>query len=215
MGEELNLILLQLVENFGNASNFLVGVAFNEVLTYSFLQWILLTTNQLSEIAEAHDLVPRKLITPFYRTISPDVVRQLKSKPQVIEHLARFMSIGVDEFLHQTRKYTLPHLILWKKDDVVQTIAHTVGMTVQTLCHENIPSILSLLFMQEWEDLEESAMAALRAISPHFASSSLGELVRPDAPKLAAEILKLCGDAVDHGEKRKVWYRYVKFIYYY
>ncbi|KAI5778912.1 hypothetical protein EDC01DRAFT_672633 [Geopyxis carbonaria] len=186
-GEELNLILLQLVENFGNASNFLVGVAFNE----------------LSEIAEAHDLVPRKLITPFYRTISPDVVRQLKSKPQVIEHLARFMCISVDEFLHQTRKYTLPHLILWKKDDVVQTIAQTVGMTVQTLCHQNIPSILSVLFIQEWDDLEESAMAALRAISPHFASSSLGELVRPDASKLAAELLKLCGDAVDEREKRK------------
>lgn len=156
---------------------------------------LLLTFLQLAEIARAHETSPRRLISPFYRSISYPVVKHLITKPQIADNLLAFLVMGVDEFLRSTQAYTLPYLVLAQQRDVIKRLADASGKELQILCHGNIAPILSVLLIQDVESPEANAQKLLEAVSPIFANTSIGELVRPDAVPIAAELLKSLGDA--------------------
>jgi serine/threonine-protein kinase ATR len=143
---------------------------------------------------------------PFWRSISVGVVKQLLSKPQVAAVLTDFVSMDVKEFLRVTQSYTLPYLVLWKNNDIISRIAQAVskkGVTVQVLCHENMAFILALLFVQDTKNVEATAKGLLASACDEYHKIDLGELVRPDAIPIAAELLKLSADA-DPALKKRV-----------
>lgn len=106
------------------------------------------------------------------------------------------MVMDVVEFLRATQIYTLPYLVLARQRDVIKRIADANdGKELQILCHDNIAPILSVLLVQDVENPEVNAQKLLEYVSPVFANSSIGELVRPDAVPIAAELLKSLGDA--------------------
>jgi serine/threonine-protein kinase ATR len=156
--------------------------------------------DQLDALVLAHETQPRKLITPFWGTISPTAVKQLQSKPQIVQTLTQFISMELAEFLERTQSFTLPYLVRDGYTEIIQRIAHASrgpDCSVQVICHDNIASILPVLLVQDVPNPEKHAMRQLISISSEFSLSSLSELVRPDAFRIAAELLKMAGDAED------------------
>jgi len=147
-------------------------------------------------LVQAHETQPRKLATPFWRTVSVIAVKQLQTKPQIVQTLIQFISMDLNEFLTHTQAYTLPYLVVQGKTDVIQKIAQASGenRSIQATCHDNIASILPVLLVQDVPNVEKHAMQQLEAISSGFRTSSLEELVRPDSLMIAAELLKTAGE---------------------
>ncbi|KAH0602256.1 uncharacterized protein H6S33_009866 [Morchella sextelata] len=146
-------------------------------------------------LAEIHDVTPKQLLTPYWRSISASVVKQLQSKPQIAGYLSDILGISVDDFLGTTQTYTLPYMILWKRVEIVERVAQACGKSAWFVCHENMTFILALLLAQDVGDIEQTTMALLINASENFKSCSLRELVRPEKITLATELLKAAGDA--------------------
>lgn len=198
---ELNLVLFKMVEYLEKTSSYTLGIIMGEVsLSFHVPINPSLTVCQLAEIAQAHGVSHRRLFSPLWRTISARVVSNIIAKPQVVTHLCEFVGMEVNEFLKATQSYTLPWMVLWRRGDVIARIAKAAskgGVTVEVLCHENMGSILALLFTQDSPDLEKMAKSLLVSACEKYHSVDIGELVRPDAMPIAAELLKLAGDAAD------------------
>lgn len=164
---------------------------------------------KLNEIARAHRLSPRRLFTPFWPNISVSVAKQLISKPQVAANLVEFVSWNVKDFLKATQCYTLPYMILWKENDIVARIAQAAsktGVPVQVVCHENMRYILALLLVQDTKNVEATARALLANVCDYYEKFDMGNLVRPDAIPIAAELCKLSADANPDLKKRVCCY---------
>ena len=160
---------------------------------------------KMSEVARAHNVSPRRLFAPFWRTISTGVVEKTIKKPQVIKLLTDFVSMDVDEFLRLTQSYTLPYMVLYQRHDIIARIAKASrkgGATVQGLCHANMAYILAILFIQDYKNspIEGMSKALLEKACEKYRNVSLEELVRPDAIPTAAELLKQAGDAGNHNQ---------------
>lgn len=142
-------------------------------------------------------MTPRRLVSPFYRSISFPVVSHLVTKPQIAENLTSLLAMDISELLKTTQEYTLPYLVLSQNRKVINRIAAAAGKEgqPQMICHENIAPILSVLLVQNVDDLETNAQRLLEGVCPAFGSSTIDELVRPDAVPIAAELLKSYGEA--------------------
>jgi len=118
-------------------------------------------------LVQAHETQPRKLVTPFWRTVSVIAVKQLQTKLQIAQTLIQFISMDLNKFLMHTQACTLPYLVVQGKTEVIQKIAQASGKdrSVQAACHNNIASILPVLLMQDVPNVEENAMQQLETIS--------------------------------------------------
>ncbi|KAA8902478.1 hypothetical protein FN846DRAFT_780587 [Sphaerosporella brunnea] len=191
VGQYLNVVLLKLVEYLGHPYDHVVGTAWNE----------------LDALVLAHESQPRKLFAPFWRTISTTVVKQMQSKPQILQTLLQFISMKLPEFLKMTQSFTLPYLVVSGQTELIQHIAHASRgpeCSVQLICYDNIASILPVLLTQDQHNAEKYAMRRLESISSEFSASSLSELVRPDSLMIAAELLKMVGDTEEKDQRKRI-----------
>ncbi|KXS98458.1 hypothetical protein AC578_8070 [Pseudocercospora eumusae] len=180
---ELNLVLLRLVEYLGHSNPLICALSFNEIET----------------IAAARGQAPKDLFSPFWRSIAVTVVQDLHSRPQKTQQLCDLLNMDMDAFLTLTQQQTLPYLVLNKKKDVLQRIAHARGngCTIYDICMQpisNLASILALLLSQSASDAEDLAFACLVEVAPELRQADVASLVKLDAVLVACEMLKLCGD---------------------
>lgn len=143
---------------------------------------------------------PKRLLSPYWRSISVGVVKQLQSKPQIAQLLSELLLIDVSEYLKITQHYTLPYMVLWKRAEIVEKIAQAVGLKVWDICHNNLAAILALLLAQDGDDVEQATMTLLVNASAEFKNISFTELVRPEAVSIVAELLKASGD--EEGDRK-------------
>ncbi|PWW75517.1 hypothetical protein C7212DRAFT_358109 [Tuber magnatum] len=183
--EELNLALIRLVEYLGHSNSFILGLAFNEI----------------QSLARTHGATPGKMLSPFWPSISVGVVKQLQSKPQIAQLLSEIVGMELSDFLKTTQGYTVPYLILWKRPELVERVAQACKTDVVSLALSNMAHILALLLTQETDNVEAFTLHLLAHATAEFKDISLGEIARPDAMSLAAELLKA---AVDADEDRKI-----------
>ncbi|KAF8469032.1 hypothetical protein BDZ91DRAFT_776018 [Kalaharituber pfeilii] len=179
--QELNLALIALVQFLGHSNAFIIGVAYNEI----------------QALATAHKETPRRLFTPFWRSISPSVVKQLQSRPQIAQLLSELCGLEVSEFLILTQSYTLPYLILFRKNEIIERITQAIGnTTVKEMCvtKSNMTAILAVLLTQDIDNAEMTAINLLQSVSPEFGKVSFADLVRSDPIPLAEELIKMAGD---------------------
>jgi hypothetical protein len=94
--------------------------------------------------------------------------------------------------------------VLSRKTEIIYKVAQASrpDCSVQVICHENIAAILAVMLVQNVDNVEKYTMGVLETISPEFSSSSLEELVRPDALVIAGDLLKSAGD-VDESDKEQ------------
>jgi serine/threonine-protein kinase ATR len=153
-------------------------------------------------LAQIHESSLRKLFSPFWRSISAGVVKQLQSKPQIAQLLSELLGIDLIDFLKMTQSFTLPYLILWKRVELVERVAQACGMDAASVCHENMPAIMALLLTQDVDNIENFTMSLLEGASAEFKEVSIAELVRPEAISIAAELLKVASDEDDDKKAR-------------
>ncbi|KAL4976514.1 hypothetical protein BDW66DRAFT_166349 [Aspergillus desertorum] len=183
--EEMNIILLRLIEYLGHPNPFICGVAYTEIL----------------KLAQQLVVSPAGLFRPFWRTLSVIVVKNLQSRPYMAEQLCDLLGMTVDDFLRLTEVYVLPHLVLWRKREVIARIGCTYkdAKTPFDICSEkdNLAAILAFLLCQSSSEPQKMIMSALSAVDPAFNGRTLAELVRIEPILIACELLKGLGDSGD------------------
>lgn len=104
------------------------------------------------------------------------------------------------QLLVLTQPYTLPHLVLTKRRDIIEKIAQARKVSVAevlTQPRNNLAKILALLLSQSVPDVESHAMETLAAIEPAVREGSnnkLEALVALDITGVAIEILMLSAE---------------------
>ncbi|KAL2158380.1 hypothetical protein VTH06DRAFT_4428 [Thermothelomyces fergusii] len=187
--EGLNLAVIKLVEYLGHRNMIVSGLAFSEILN----------------LAESRGETPAQLFEPFWGNLAFSVVKDLVSKPQTAQLVADLMQISVSDLLLMLQKHALPWLVLTKKREVIQKIAEARGdKEIWETCMDanNLPSILSLLLIQDAPDIAAHTMSLLGHISPRVNSFELVELLRTDPLTIALELFKAAADASEARKAR-------------
>lgn len=188
--DELNLVLIKLLEYLGSSNNIESAFAFNELLS----------------LAEARRTTPRRLFEPYWKSLAYMATKDIVQRPQRSRAIAELLQISVNELLLLIQSHALPWLVLDKRKDVIQKIAEARQETEiwrPLMDSQNTASVLSLLMLQESENIEEFVKASLDEISPHFHALSLADIVQSEPMLTTIELLKAAADA-DAPRKRQV-----------
>ena len=131
--------------------------------------------------------------------MSVAIVKQLKSKPQILRLVCELISMDIDGFLRATIPFTLPYMILSKRHDVIERLRIAAdpdqkdNVTVSSLIADHCAAILGVILIQDMADLEAETLQLLREVCENLSAITLEELVRSEPIPLASEILKSCG----------------------
>lgn len=188
--DELNLVLIKLLEYLGSSNNIESAFAFNELLS----------------LAEARRTTPRRLFEPFWKNLAYMATKDIVQRPQRSRAIAELLQISVNELLLLIQSHALPWLVLDKRKDVIQKIAEARQETEiwrPLMDSHNTASVLSLLLLQESENIEDFVKSSLDEISPHFHALSLADIVQSEPVLTAIELLKAAAGA-DESRKRQV-----------
>ncbi|KAL5418072.1 hypothetical protein PMIN06_006043 [Paraphaeosphaeria minitans] len=190
-GEELHLILAQLVEYLGHTNTVVYGAAYNE----------------LCSLADDLHTSPQELLRPYWRTIGFSIVNDLNSKPQKAKFVVELIGeiSYVSQLLILIHEDVLPVLVLNKRTDILQRIANAKKTTIEEICLQpraHLARIIALLLCQPGPDAERRAMDTLVAVAPAVRQTGqkLHDLVQLDAAAMASEVFKLAADR-DANEK--------------
>ncbi|KAK5991079.1 Protein kinase rad3-like protein, partial [Cladobotryum mycophilum] len=188
--DELNLILIKLLEYLGSSNNIESAFAFNELLN----------------LAEARRISPRRLFEPFWKSLAYLATKDMVQRPQRSRAIAELLQISVNELLLLIQTHALPWLVLDRRKDVIQKISEARQENetwISLLDNANLAAILSLLMVQETEDIEGFAKSRLDEISPHFHALRLLDILQTEPVLIAIELLKAAGEA-DSSRKRQI-----------
>lgn len=140
------------------------------------------------------------MFKPYWRILSFSVIKDIINKPQKAQQLADLTEQTVRQLLVLTQAYTLPHLVLTKRRDIIEKIAQARKVSVAevlTQPRNNLAKILALLLSQSVPDVESHAMETLAAIEPAIREGSnnkLEALIALDITGVAIEILMLSAE---------------------
>ncbi|KAF2019578.1 hypothetical protein BU24DRAFT_419179 [Aaosphaeria arxii CBS 175.79] len=192
---ELQIILLRLVEFLGHPHRLVHGTAYDEI----------------SSIALALDTDPFSMMRPFWRSIGILVMKDLFSRPQKVTLLADVVGRKASDLKLDLAADTLPMLVLTKRKDVLQAIAHLRGKDVKieniiSQPRQTLASILALLLCQPVANPEQNAWETLIEVAPQFEKEyDLARLIQLEVVLVACEILKLAAD--DDDSKKPQYHR--------
>jgi serine/threonine-protein kinase ATR len=102
--------------------------------------------------------------------------------------------MDVAEFISITQQFTLPYLILWRKQDLVARVAQAAKIDVKGVCRENVTPILTVLLCRTVGDIETTTMSLLEETADEFKSLTLASLIESQILSLTPELLKVAGD---------------------
>ncbi|KAJ4304960.1 serine/threonine-protein kinase M1 [Kalmusia sp. IMI 367209] len=184
-GEELHIILGQLVEYLGHTNTVIYGAAYNE----------------LSSLADDLNTSPQELLRPYWRTIGFSIVNDLNTNPQKAKFVVELIGeiSYVSQLLILIHEDVLPVLVLNKRTDILQRIANAKKTSIEEIClqpRSHLARIIALLICQSGSDIERRAMDTLVAVAPGLRQTGqmLHDLVQLDAAAMASEVFKLAAD---------------------
>ncbi|KAF2398341.1 hypothetical protein EJ06DRAFT_538889 [Trichodelitschia bisporula] len=179
---ELNIALIQIVRYLGHTHMMICGTAYHELL----------------RLAEHLGRTPLDLFKPFWKSVAIYVVKDLITRPQMAQQLSDLLGMSVSELLVLTQAETVPTLILTKRGDVLQKIAHARGSnSVPDLWLQppkNLAAVMSELLLQQTPDPEQAAIALLHEAAPGFSETDLSALIKIDPILIACQMLKATGE---------------------
>lgn len=179
--EELNLVLLQLLEYLGDSNNIVSAFAFNELV----------------KLAERRGTLPRRLFEPFWKSLAYVTTKDMIRRPQRSRAVAELLQMSVNELLLLIQAHALPWLVLDKKKDIIQKVAEArqEKETWQPLMDStNLAATLSLLLVQDTDDIEAFVKSRLTEISSHFQALPLADLFQSEPVLIIMELLKTASD---------------------
>lgn len=189
--DELNLVLIQLLEYLGDSNNIVSAFAFNEI----------------TRLSESLSTTPRRLLEPYWRSLAYLITKDMIRKPQRSRAVAELLQLSVNELLLLIQTHALPWLVLYKRRDVIQKIAEArqeKEIWRPLMDSMNLAATISLLLVQDAEDVEEFTKSRLAEISPHFQEQPMPELLQSEPVLIIMELLKAAGDG-DESRKSQVF----------
>lgn len=192
----MNLVLLRLVEYLGHTNSLICGLAYDEVGDSLTMPEPQSDLTQIQRMSNHSPFSAMKLFAPYWRTIAVSVIQDLHRRPQIAQQISDLLAMSVSDFLSMTQVYTVPFLVLTKKQDILQRIADACGQTIMSLCreHNNLAAILSCVLLRTSSDVEDLVMALLNAVSPEFSNVDCSELLRSEPQATASELLRAAGE---------------------
>lgn len=121
-------------------------------------------------------------------------------RPQQSRAIAELLQISVNDLLLLIQTHALPWLVLDKRNDVIQKIADArqePGIWQPLLDNANLAAILSLLMIQEPDNIETFIKSRLEEISPHFRPHSIIDMIQIEPVLIVIELLKAAAEADD------------------
>ena len=209
-GDEMNLVLVELVKYLGHTNPLICGLAYDEVSTSSTIESNKAYQVKIQRISNHSPFSAMKLFAPFWRTIAVTVVHDLHRRPQIAQQVSDLLAMSVSEFLSLTQVHTVPYFVLIKRQDILQRIADASGQSIMALCreHNNLAAILSCVLLRTSSDVESLVMNLLDAVSPGFSNVDCAELLKSEPQATASELLRARGE-FDEASKSKVsWYMF-------
>lgn len=173
----------------------LVSRMMRSVLTSRYL-WMAADREQIQRTSNHSPFTAMKLFAPYWHTIAITIVENLHIRPQIAQQMSDLLAMTVSEFLALTQVYTIPFLVLTKKQEILQRIADACGQSIMVLCreHHNLAAILSYVLLRTSSDVESVVMALLNAISPEFKHVDCAELLKSEPQATGAALLKAAGE---------------------
>ncbi|KAL8834033.1 MAG: hypothetical protein Q9170_003964 [Blastenia crenularia] len=189
-GDETNIVLLRLVDYLGHTNPLVCGLAYDE----------------LQRICNHSPPSTLRFLAPYWRTLAPTVIQDLRRRPQVAQYLSDLLSLTVPELLRMTQLHTLPYLVLTKQRDLLQRLAVACNCSIQELCMQqhNMSAILAYIMIRSSGEAEVTIMTAFQVISSEFVNVNCHELAKSEPVLIATELLKAAGD-VDDASKAKAY----------
>lgn len=187
---ELNLVLIKLLEYLGSSNNFEAAVAFNELLN----------------LAESRSTTPRRLLEPYWKSLAYMATKDMVHRPQRSRAIAELLQISVNELLLLIQTHALPWLVLDKRTEVIQKFAEARQETTgwqPLMDNANLAAILSLLMIQETDNIEIFVRSRLDDAGLHLHDRPIAELLQIEPVLIAIELLKAAGEA-DGARKQTV-----------
>ncbi|EWC44205.1 hypothetical protein DRE_06950 [Drechslerella stenobrocha 248] len=180
-GDDLHLALGLLLGYLGHSNTYLAAVAYNEI----------------ESVAQAKNISMSSILGQFWRDLSVVVVSLLRTKPQVIHSVSTLLGISTQDFLANTIAYTLPHMVMNRRLDVLDSLVQAHNScrkgdpeTLFQVCMHYITAILGLLLVQQHENIEEHSMALLQQTDRTFERLDLAELIKADPIAIMAETIR-------------------------
>ena len=180
--DELNLVLIKLLDYLGSSNTIISAFAFNEIL----------------ELSSSHQLTPRQLFEPFWKSLAYLVVKDMVHRPQRCRAVSELLQISVNELLLLTQTHALPWLVLDKRIDVIQKIRQARGDAdvYTTICDPvNQSGVLSLLLIQDVPDVLAFANSQLQIIATDTRTFEFFEIFDTEPVSPLLELLKEAGDS--------------------
>lgn len=179
---ELNFVLIKLLEYLGSSNSFEAAVAFNEVLS----------------LAESRSTTPRRLLEPYWKSLAYMATKDMVHRPQRSRAIAELLQISVNELLLLIQTHALPWLVLDKRTDVIQKFAEARRESKgwqPLMDNANLAAILSLLMIQETDNIETFVRSRLDEAGLHLHDRPIAELLQIEPVLIAIELLKAAGEA--------------------
>ncbi|KAL9051765.1 MAG: hypothetical protein Q9162_005817 [Coniocarpon cinnabarinum] len=191
-GEELNLVLLQLVEYLGSSNALVASLA----------------TLELQRVADSFLDSVEMLLRPVWRTIAIAAVKDLRKKPQKIQLLADVIGWTVNRLLSETQMHTIPFLVLWDQRDLLERIAKAQGndMSVFELCvqERNLPVLLATLLSQHPNNGEAVVQQCLANVKAEIDDTETTQIFKADPAAVAREILIIIVSSHDEAKQKAI-----------
>lgn len=181
--EELNIILVRFIELLGYPNPYIDALVYNE----------------LQKIAQANKKSPWALFSPYWRTLSIPIIRNLQSRPDMAQKVCDLMNIKVADLLTLTKVHTLPYLVLTRKQDIIARIAAADDSSPGTLCRERhtLAAVLAYLLGQPSADPEGMIMSLLLDVSEDFKDYDVAHWLRTEPMLISCHLLTAIVDAGD------------------
>ena len=155
------------------------------------------------------------MLNPYWRTIAPTVVNELRRRPQVIQLMAELLSITTADFLQLTQVHTIPYLVLNQRREILSRVAESSGLPLRDMCllHNNLASILAHILLKTSGDLKASVSSVLGTISSDFSGMECAELIRAEPILIASELLKVAGECLSQDNPEVRFSSFVEVCY--
>ena len=178
----LSTILTVLVHFLGHNNSFIAALAYREILA----------------IARAHNQSTWQMFSPYWSTISVRVVEQMRSRPQILQRLAELLDLRDSMFLMRTQNFTVPPLVLAQQRDMLELLAHKIGVRLWQMLNENMTFILAVLLTGDTyrrsTDSGTEFLVELMAAHNTKVTIDTRSLIMACRTPLTVELLKMLGD---------------------
>ncbi|KAJ3091648.1 serine/threonine-protein kinase M1 [Quaeritorhiza haematococci] len=150
---------------------------------------------QIRRIGRLRGKPVSEICIPFLPEISIYSVERIRTHPTILREIVSLFGRPLKEFVEQTLEYTLPHLVLEEKTELIEDLSRMLDRQVPVMCVHEVHHILAYLFMQDKKEIQSALVCFLKIASSNFNNITMASLLRSCSLMLVTKLAIEMGDA--------------------